>query len=192
MPMHLRLWKHHADHRPLSIQVRVTQLRQLFNSLDPSPFHEQDLDADAEEYIVGSVREHGPDRPVRIVIHLPPDEAAAANAGEVETSIHNYFHYREELARRELKQFLADGRWRLVMGLLVLFTCLSVREIVLGASPGAVGRVLAEGFLIGGWVAMWQPIQGYLHDWRPLHQARRVMRRLSEARVEIRPETPKP
>lgn len=190
--MNLRLWRRHKDHRPLSIQLRVTQLRQLFNSLDPSPFHEQDLDDDAEHYIVGSVREHGPDRPVRIVIHLPPDEAAAANAGEVETSIRHYFHYREELARRDMKQFLAAGRWQLAMGLLVLFLCLSIREIALGASPGAVSRVLAEGLLIGGWVAMWQPIQGFLHDWRPLHQARRVMHRLSEARVEIRAEPPKP
>ena len=186
-----RLFKHHTDHHPLPIQVRVTQLRQLFNSLDPSPFHEQDLDDDAEEYIVSTVREHGPDRPVRIVIHLPPEAAAAANAGEVEASIRHYFHYREEQARRELKQFLASGRWRLAMGVIVLFACLSVREVILGLSPGAVARVLAEGFLIGGWVAMWQPIQGFMHDWRPLHQARQVMHRLSEARVEIRPDSPK-
>lgn len=194
--MNLRLWRRHADHRPLPIQVRVTQLRQLFNSLDPSPFHEKDLDADAEEYIVSSVREHGLDRPVRIVIHLPIEEAAGTDATQVEASIRHYFHYRDELARLQLSQFFAAGRWRLAIGLLVLFLCLSVREIVLGTSPGnelggAVGRVLAEVLLLGSWVAMWPPIQGYLHDWWPLHQTRRVMRRLSEARVEIHRETPK-
>jgi hypothetical protein len=77
------------------------------------------------------------------------------------------------------------------MGVLVLFLCLSVREVILGLSPGAVARVLAEGFLIGGWVAMWQPIQAFLHDWRPLHQTQLVLRRLSEARVEIKPEPPR-
>jgi hypothetical protein len=29
----------------------------LFNSFDPSPFHERDLNPDAEEYIVGSAEE---------------------------------------------------------------------------------------------------------------------------------------
>ena len=45
------------------IEINLSRLSQLFNSLDPSPFHERDLDHDAEEYIVdwprrsrGSVR----------------------------------------------------------------------------------------------------------------------------------------
>jgi hypothetical protein len=187
-----RLFKRHADHRPLHIQVRVSQLRQLFNSLDPAPFHEKDLDSDAEEYIVGSAREHGPDRPIRIVIHLPQEEAGAADVQQVEASIRNYFHYREDMARRELRLFLTGGRWRLATGVVALFLCLSLRELILGLSPGAVARVLAEGLLIGGWVAMWQPIQTFIHDWRPLHQSQRVMRRLSEARVEIKPEPRRP
>jgi len=34
------------------IEVRIRELTQLFNSFDPSPFQERDLDSDAEEYIV--------------------------------------------------------------------------------------------------------------------------------------------
>jgi hypothetical protein len=34
------------------IEIRLGKLQQLFNSLDPSPFHDRDLDHDAEEYIV--------------------------------------------------------------------------------------------------------------------------------------------
>jgi hypothetical protein len=128
---------------------------------------------------------------VHIFIHLPASEAEAADAAQVRESIRHYFHYREEMARRELRLFLAGGRWRLVMGVVVLFLCLSLRELILGLWPGAVARVLAEGLLIGGWVAMWQPIQGFLHDWRPLHQAQRAMHRLSQASVEIRGEPPK-
>jgi len=32
-------------------------LPQLFSSLDPSPFHDRDLDRDAEDYIIGSAEE---------------------------------------------------------------------------------------------------------------------------------------
>ena len=34
------------------IQLRLRELAQLFNSMDPSPFLDRDLDADAEEFIV--------------------------------------------------------------------------------------------------------------------------------------------
>ena len=38
------------------IEVRVGELRQLFNAIDPSPFRERDLDPRAEEFIVVGVK----------------------------------------------------------------------------------------------------------------------------------------
>ena len=38
------------------IEVRVGELKQLFNAMDPSPFREKDLDPSAEEFIVGWAR----------------------------------------------------------------------------------------------------------------------------------------
>jgi len=39
------------------IEVRVADLKQLFNAMDPSPFREKDLDPEAEEFIGGWARE---------------------------------------------------------------------------------------------------------------------------------------
>ena len=39
------------------IEISLSRLSQLFNSFDPSPFHERDLDPDAKEYTVGSAEE---------------------------------------------------------------------------------------------------------------------------------------
>ena len=33
------------------IEVNLRDVNQLFNTMDPSPFHERDLDSDAEEFI---------------------------------------------------------------------------------------------------------------------------------------------
>ena len=51
------------------IEIRLGKLQQLFNSLDPSPFHDRDLDHDAEEYIVGSAEEIALHFPLKLVIH---------------------------------------------------------------------------------------------------------------------------
>ena len=39
------------------IEVRVGEVRQLFNAIDPSPFRERDLDPRAEEFIVEWARD---------------------------------------------------------------------------------------------------------------------------------------
>ena len=56
------------------IEVRLRELPQLFNSMDPSPFHERDLDRDAEHFIVGWAQEHSLRKPMRLILHLgqPP------------------------------------------------------------------------------------------------------------------------
>ena len=52
------------------IEVFVDRIEQLFNSMDPSPFHERDLDDDAEEFIVGWAREFPRRDPVSLVVHV--------------------------------------------------------------------------------------------------------------------------
>ncbi|HUC28833.1 MAG TPA: hypothetical protein VMR80_04590 [Candidatus Acidoferrum sp.] len=41
------------------IEVHVSELRQLFNAIDPSPFRDKDLDPKAEEFIVGWAKDLG-------------------------------------------------------------------------------------------------------------------------------------
>ena len=170
------------------IAMRLGRINQLFNSLDPSPFHEKDLDADAEEFIVASAREQPGHRPIVIVIHLPPEEAAGADAGQVRASIRNYFRYREDVSWRQLRYVLRLGRVRLLIALGLLFACVVLRELLGQANSNPFTRVLSEGLLIGGWVAMWQPAQTFLYDWWPLRESCKVLRRLGQAGVEIRAE----
>ena len=52
------------------IEVRVAELRQLFNAIDPSPFRERDLDPRAEEFVVDWSRDLPSDAPLALVVHL--------------------------------------------------------------------------------------------------------------------------
>jgi hypothetical protein len=93
------------------IEVNLSRLAQLFNSLDPSPFHERDLDKDAEDYIIGSAEEISYQRPMTLVIHLPVDQLPqAGTTPDLGTAIHHYFAYREAHERRRLRLLFRDGR----------------------------------------------------------------------------------
>ena len=59
----------------VAIDLRLSRVAQLFNTFDPAPFHERDIDDDAEAYIVACAREITHRHRFKLVVHLPPEEA---------------------------------------------------------------------------------------------------------------------
>jgi hypothetical protein len=45
--------------------------------------------------------------------------------------------------------------------------------------------IVREGFLIGGWVAMWRPLEVFLYDWWPIRAEGRLLQRLSTMPVRL-------
>src|SRR6516162_11958850 len=80
-----------------AIEIRVEQIGQLFDTLDPFPFRERDLDKHAEEYIVGWAREFPRNRSIKIIVHAPKDELRSEQAHQLGEAFARYFNYRAEV-----------------------------------------------------------------------------------------------
>jgi len=171
------------------IEVNLNRLAQLFNSLDPSPFHERDLDQDAEDYIVGSAEEISRQRPLSLVIHLPADQLPQSGAPDLGKAIHNYFAYRERHEQRRLRLLFRDGRIALATGLAFLFCCVLLRELAFSFGHDALSDIVSEGMLIIGWVAMWRPLEIFLYEWVPLRRRCRILGKLSKMPVIVQPKS---
>jgi hypothetical protein len=177
-----------AQETARAIEIRVEGLAQLFDTLDPLPFRERDLDKDAEEFIVGWAREFPRDAPLRIVIHAPASELASAHAEHLRPALKRYFSYRADIVGRDLNELFRIGRQSLLIGAVVLAVCLlTSRAITLALGSGNVSRFVEEGLIILGWVANWKPMEIFLYDWWPLARRRNLYRRLADAPVELRP-----
>lgn len=166
------------------IEMKVSHPAQLFNSFDPSPFRERDLDPEAAAWLTDAVRELHEHRHVRIVVYLPGQEEAHGKAA-VADAIHNYFRYRATSAVLSLRQVLRTGRTSLAVGLLFLSLC-SALWLFVFTGDSLVQQLMHEGVLIVGWVAMWKPLEILLYDWWPLLRDIRLFRRISEMPVEVR------
>jgi hypothetical protein len=64
------------------IEVHVSELKQLFDAIDPSPFRDRDLDPKAEEFIVGWAKDLPRDATLALVVDVDreaglPDEAVS-------------------------------------------------------------------------------------------------------------------
>jgi hypothetical protein len=176
------------------IEMELKRLEQLFNTFDPSPFYEKDIDNDAEQYIVDSAREIPMASALKLVIYLPPAEAVKEDADSLEEAIHNYFAYRVNAAARELRLQFHQGRLSLAIGLSFLTACVVLRSILLGVfgSERMVMDIVQEGLLISGWVVMWRPFEMLVYDWWPLWIRKRVYRKLSRMEVSIVPSDDRP
>jgi len=166
------------------IEVRVSDLQQLFNLMDPSPLQERDLDPRAEEFIVSWAREAPRGVPLTLTVHAA--QTGSTSEEQLAAAIHAFFQYQADRTRRRLRELFRVGRKSLAIGLLTLTVTFGLVHL-LGSrlADFQLGNLLREGVLIGGWVAMWRPLEIFLYDWWPIQQDARLYDRLGEMPVRL-------
>ena len=167
------------------IEVHVTDLRMFFNPIDPSPPAERDLESKVEEFIVAWARSARRDAHLALKIEVDtptaPEEAKTVGA-----AVHEFFRQRSMSANRRLNQLFRVGRTSLIIGLTSLAVAVTLASFVdrwLGEQP--VGALIRETLVIGGWVAMWRPLEIFLYDWWPIRAERKSYDRLSVMPVRV-------
>ena len=167
------------------IEVHVSELKQLFNAIDPSPFRERDLDPNAEEFIADWAKEASPSATLGLAVYLDRPAGLPNEPAELREAIHEFFRHRAELSRRRLRELFRRGRTSLMIGLCALGVSLAAGNLVARVVSTHIADILKEGLLIGGWVAMWRPMEIFLYDWWPLRAEAALDDRLSVMPVRI-------
>lgn len=167
------------------IEVRVRDLRQLFNAIDPS-FHERDLDPGAEEFIVNWSKDLPTDASLALVVYLEPTAGKAEEEAVLPDAIHEFFGQRAAGSRRRLGELFRRGRIMLAIGLVFLGSSIGIGDAIASYfRESRLAEILRQSLLIGGWVAMWRPLETFLYDWWPIRADARLFDRLSAMPVRI-------
>ena len=167
------------------IEVHVSELKQLFNAIDPSPFRERDLDPNAEEFITDWAREASPSATLGLAVYLDRPAGLPNEPSDLRDAIHEFFRHRAELSRRRLHELFRRGRTSLTIGVCALGVSLAAGNLVDQFFSNHIAEILNEGLLIGGWVAMWRPMEIFLYDWWPIRAEAALAERLSVMPVRI-------
>jgi hypothetical protein len=171
------------------IEIHLSDLKELFNSFDPTPFLKRDLDPAAEEFIATWARDMPRDVPLCLLVHLDrlvPDDADAV----VHAAVRDHFARGAAATRQRLRQLFRVGRISLVIGLAVVAASVLVGDAIETMLEGnRFGGVIGESLLIGGWVAMWRPLEIFLYEWWPIQGEARLFDRLSTMKVRVRAHT---
>jgi hypothetical protein len=167
------------------IEIHLTDLKELFNSLDPTPFLKRDLDPTAEDFIASWAREMSRDVPLGLLIHLDRNVPRDANEN-VHTAVRDHFARKATATRQQLRQLFRVGRISLLIGLAVVAASAIAGDLIeTMLRENRFGGVMRESLLIGGWVAMWRPLEIFLYEWWPIRSEARLFDRLSGMTVEV-------
>jgi hypothetical protein len=184
------LLRHHAPQRAASaatVSIHVRNVAQMFNSLDPSPFWDRDLDREAAEFIEEEFSEKLSAHTWHLHVHAPEGAALAA---DLQAAVEHYYERLATSARHRLRDEMRVGQVALLGGIAIFLASMTIRGILTGVLHGGVPRMLDEGLIILAWLALWRPAESLVYGWVPLYRKRRLYERLAAVRVSLRTEPP--
>ena len=174
------------DEPRAELDLHVGEMRQIFNSMDPAPFRERDLDPKASDYIVDWADETPRHQPLALRVSLSRERPAAGDESLLGGAVREYFKGRAAAKRRELSQLFRVGRISLVIGLAFLAAAILLAEALAGLiSKEGWAWLAKESLIIGGWVALWRPLEIFLYDWWPIRARARLYDRLGAMQVYL-------
>src|SRR3954462_4700337 len=98
------------------VRISLQSPEQLFNSIDPSPFRERDLDEAAERFILNWARDVIPASGLKLEVKLENPKELADCREQITQAVHEQFRRRSETVSRELRDLHWRGRIRAGVG----------------------------------------------------------------------------
>ena len=168
-----------------TVNVRVRDLAQMFNSLDASPFWDRDLDVDAAAFIEEEFRENRTVAQWHLHVHA---SEGADLAADLQPALEHYYTRMAHSTALRLREQLRLGEFALLGGLAIFLLSMSARGILSRVAAHGLSRLLDEGLIILAWLALWRPVETLVYGWIPLYRQRRLYRRLAAIKVTVRME----
>jgi hypothetical protein len=178
-----------SERRPAGgdvLDLHIVTSAQLFNSIDPAPFRERDLDPAVIAYMVEWVEESAGDGPLAIAVTIDQPSPDCDDPALVKAAIAENFRHLAAAKRREVSRLFRDGRISLVIGLGFVALAIAIGESIAHViSDERRAQIVADSAVIGAWVALWHPINIFLFDWWPLRRKAKLYDRLRAAEVRV-------
>lgn len=182
-PSSKEIYRYSKELNTTYIDIEIDFYREIYNEWDFSPFTNRDIDADLLEYLEECAVEISPKHKISIVFHIPE---VLKDVEKEEKSIKgfvNYFTYalrkQENKRRTVVEQAVASGFY----GLIFLFAGTTAGDFLSEHETFSQLAFLAEGFLVGGWVLIWELFSTAFFRSKEFRERERMLKRLRDAQI---------
>jgi len=124
------------------------------------------LSDDAEKAMIYSIIDRESKKPVEYIVRFPESEVTPEVEAGLPKAVKTYFTYRCEGARRDLRIILKRVKYGLIIGLGLSAVLLIFGFYLFSQHTNDVfGQVIVGSIVIFCWVALWDPIDLFLHEY---------------------------
>jgi hypothetical protein len=168
------------------LELNLSCQRQLFNSMDPAPFHARDLDPTVVEYIVDWAEDQPRNLALGLVISLNQETVSGHEADTLREALRENFRRRAQAERRRLTRLFRDGRLSLLIGVVFVAVAVFVSDVIgsLFTSQSLI-TLVHDTVVISAWVALWHPVSIFLYDWWPISAQAKLFDRLAQSDMKL-------
>lgn len=171
------------------ITLHLDDIQYLF--ADPEP--DSEMFVSGMDYLHSEIKTYSRREKFKVTIVLPQEKVTGGLVDRTREKMKRYCRFKVEENHRELLALRHQGYASLWVGITALVICLVLAAALTLAAKSGINNVLAallaiagQGFVVAGWVAMWQPAEILLYDWWPFRQDIRIYNQIADADVVIR------
>lgn len=162
------------------LSVDKRSLDQYFNPHDPAPIYKRQLRFDFVQYLNDSVATYRRHSAVLYKLTYRPEDFAIVEP--FMHAIHQHFHAKEQLKRREFYRFKKGSYKLLFLSLGMLMFCHALMIVVLPQGQGFLSS-LNNGLEVFSWVIMWRPIDRLIFQWNQYLKDISLLHKMATAEV---------
>ncbi|ERI93965.1 hypothetical protein HMPREF1982_01273 [Clostridiales bacterium oral taxon 876 str. F0540] len=170
-----------TDMTELNIAVKNTE--EIYQQFGYSSINENTISKDFEEYILGCVKNYPLEEKVKIVIHIRKKDEKELDS--LDDHIHKHFCNKLADIELSLKQQFKEWKINMTIGILFLVLCLVLVQVLEAFQHINFMKIIKEGLIIIGWVALWEPVTFILFSWRNLRRDRLYYKKLCSIPISV-------
>jgi hypothetical protein len=185
----------HSQVKEVTLSLKT--IEHLFVAPEVNPFTEDEVELLGEPALLRVLKRTEPvffrrGGQVHLTVLLPPDQITPNLSEQVASAMRRYCQARIADNRLQIRRTIWSGLRALPFGLIFLGVSMGLSALfnsqVLTFIPEGLNNLFAEGFVVFGWIALWNPVSTFIYDWVPFWREIQVYRYMMVMEFQFRPQ----
>jgi hypothetical protein len=181
------------------VTISLKTIDQLFIAPEVNPFSENEVELLGEPALMRVLKKTEPGffrrrrHKMRLTVLLPAEQVTPDLSAQVDAALQRYCQAQIADNRLQIRRTIWTGLRAAPFGLAFLGISMGLSAIfgsqILTSIPDWLNSLLAEGFVVFGWIALWNPVGAFLYDWVPYWRANQVFQYMMEMEIRFQPQS---
>jgi hypothetical protein len=171
------------------VSIQLNSIEELFAPPQANPFEPDSRYVTGIDELVQQLNKMRlRDKLAQVIISLPAQAIVEPGLQKkIQSALARYAAAQIETAQLEIEHLRRRGRFSLISAIVIILVAIALVWFIgqLNLFGGTLQSFLVSGLSVFAWVAVWEPFNIYLYNWRIPARNRRIFELLRQAEVVI-------